>query len=182
MGPFRPLWEQPYALTTLATGLLATLLALVTIWKSPRAPAARCWGIMCACVAGWAFVNVLSILAVQPAASLAGSGARTGQDGRPRGVGSDHESRPLARSLRSGRGSRAGPGPDSCSVAASPTRDVRHVVGHHGPRRRLLEHDPGHARVAGAPAREDHQCGNDGHVHEHARERPSGVRAGRLGR
>ena len=71
MGPFRPLWEQPYALTTLATGLLATLLALVTIWKSPRAPAARCWGIMCACVAGWAFVNVLSILAVRPAASLA---------------------------------------------------------------------------------------------------------------
>src|SRR3989338_5419722 len=70
MGPFRPLCEQPYALTTLATGVLATLLALVTLWKSPRAPAARWWGIMCACVAGWAFVNVLSILSVLPEDSV----------------------------------------------------------------------------------------------------------------
>jgi len=30
MGPIRPLWEQPYALTTLLTGVLATLLAVVS--------------------------------------------------------------------------------------------------------------------------------------------------------
>lgn len=67
---FRPLWGQPYALTTLLTGVLAALMAIIAVWKTPRSPVARWWAIMCGCVAGWAFINVLSLLSQSPADSI----------------------------------------------------------------------------------------------------------------
>lgn len=70
VAAFRPLWEQPYAITTALTGVLAGALALLVLWRNPHALAARCWAALCGCVAGWALFNTFSLLSRTEADSL----------------------------------------------------------------------------------------------------------------
>lgn len=64
------LFRQPYALTTLLSGVLAALLGAFVLWKTPRSPIGRMWAVLCFSIAGWAVLFSRSLLCITPEDSI----------------------------------------------------------------------------------------------------------------